>query len=154
MRGAVLAYGDAGVGADDLHIQMRIRQRIADLLKCAARREHGEGIDKYDFSAGGHTSGDAYHVGLCNAHVPGALRIQRAELFRPGAALKVRIQHKDPGIGADFSQRLAISRSGRDLIHNAPPPFQPRQPERPARQQPFHTVPYWGRFRATPYRFP
>ena len=74
MCSAVFTDGDAGVGADDLDIQLRITNGVADLLKRSACGEHGKGCRKRNFTAGGQTGSNADHVALCDAAVKETFR--------------------------------------------------------------------------------
>ena len=124
MRGTVLADGNAGVGADDFYISMRVSQGISNLLECSAGGKHSERVDKNSLAAGGKARRHSHHVGLGDAHVPGPLRIKRGKFISPGAALQVRVQNHDVGVAADFGQRFAVSGTGGNLTYERKPPFQ------------------------------
>ena len=92
---AVFTDRDTGVGADDLDIQLRITNGVADLLKRSACGEHGKGRRKRNFTAGGQTGSNADHVALCDAAVKEAFRVCFFEDARLGGSSKVCIQNDD-----------------------------------------------------------
>ena len=95
MCSAVFTDRDAGVGADDLDIQLRITDGVADLLKRSACGKHGKGRRKRNFTAGGQTGSNADHVALCDAAVKETLRVCFFEDARLGGSSKVCIQNDD-----------------------------------------------------------
>ena len=95
MCSAVFTDRDAGVGADDLDVQLRITNGVADLLKRSACGEHGKGRRKRNFTAGSQTGSNADHVALCDAAVKETLRVCFFEDARLGGSSKVCIQNDD-----------------------------------------------------------
>ena len=147
--GAVLAHGQAAVGADDLHVQARVSHAVADLLKGPAGGEHSKGVDKGLLAAGGQAGSHTNHVGLSDAHVKKAVRMSSAKVLGHGGAGQVRVQDHQVGfLLGQFHQRLAVSGAGRNLIcHLTCPPFLPGRP--PARPGPADTALRWAPCRAS-----
>ena len=66
---AVLTDSDAGVCRADLHVQVRVADRVADLLIGAARREHREGACKRHHTGGREACRDAHHIAFRDSAV-------------------------------------------------------------------------------------
>ena len=96
--GAVLAHGDARVGAHNLHVEVGVAHGVAHLLKGAARGEHGEGRREGHLPAGGQAGGNANHVALGDAAVDKALRVFFLEDAGLGGLCQIRVQHNDVGV--------------------------------------------------------
>ena len=109
MGGAVLADGDAAVGADDLDVQMGIGDGVADLLVRAAGSEDGEGVGKGLQTGGSHARGNADHVILRDAAVEEALGISGPEVLRLSGHGQVCVQDHQLGVLlGKFYQGLAV----------------------------------------------
>ena len=91
--GAVLTDRQAGVGGGNLHVQVRVADGVANLLKAAARHEHGEAGNKGHIAHRGHTGGDAHHVLLGNAAVKVALGVSLAENLGLGGGGQVGVKN-------------------------------------------------------------
>ena len=118
VRRAVLADGDARMGADDLDVQLRIADRVAHLLERSARREHRKGRRERDLSAGRKARRNTDHVALRDAAVKEAFRIFFLEDAGFRGRGKIRVQHNDIGIfGGQLRDRLAKALSCSLLYH-------------------------------------
>ena len=93
MGSAVLAYRDARMGSPDLHVQMRVSDGIAHLLKGPACSEHGKGADKGNLSHQRKPCRHAHHVGLRDTAVNMSVRICFLENACLGSRRQVRVQH-------------------------------------------------------------
>ena len=147
--GAVLAHGQAAVGANDLDVQAGVSHAVADLLPGPPGGEHGEGVDKGLLAAGGQASGDADHVGLGDAHVKETVGVLGPETLGHGGAGQVGVQdYQVRLLGSQFFQGLAVSGPCRDLLcHVTCPPSLPGRP--PAPDVPVDTALRWGPCRAS-----
>ena len=117
MGRSVLTHGDSRMGRSDLHIEVRVTDRVAHLLVISARRKHRKRTDKRNFSAGCKTCRDSCHIRLGNTDVPVALRkclLKNAGLCR---TCQIRVQHDQ--IFMLFSklyQCVAVTLSGCNLL--------------------------------------
>ena len=105
------------MGRSDLHIEVRVTDRVAHLLVISARRKHCKRTDKRNFSAGCKTCRDSCHIRLCNTDVPVALRkclLKNAGLCR---TCQIRIQNYQILVFfAHFYQCVAVTLSGCNLL--------------------------------------
>ena len=140
---AVLAHGNAGVGAADLHVELGVGNGVADLLIGPACTEHGKGGAEGDQPHGGQACTDVHHVALGNAAVEEAVGIGGLEIFGHGSAGQVGVQDDDLVIGsAQLYKSLAVSFTGCDFFTHG---FSPPVPSMPAR-----AVRRWAPCRASP----
>ena len=95
MAAAILAHGNTGVGTADLHIELGIRNGVADLLVGPAGSEHGERGAVGDQSHGGQSGRNVHHIGLGNAAVIKAVRMGGFEILGHCSAGQIGIQHHD-----------------------------------------------------------
>ena len=65
----VLAHGDTRMGCADLYVQMRVADRITNLLEVTSRRKHGKGTDKRYLATGSKTCRNTCHITFCNTAV-------------------------------------------------------------------------------------
>ena len=112
MGSAVLTYGNARMSGADLHIQMGITNRIADLLKSPSCRKHGKGADERDLACGGKACCDAHHVALSDAAVDMSVRKCLLENTGFGSCCQVCVQNDQIRIlCAILCQRIAVALS-------------------------------------------
>ena len=123
--GAVLAHGQAAVGAHDLDIHAGVGDGVAHLLPGAAGGEHGEGVGKGLEAAGGQAGGHALHVALGDAHVEEALGIGGFKALGHGGSGQVGLQHDQLGITvSQGDQGVAVGITGGFLFrHVSSPPI-------------------------------
>ena len=95
MATAILTHGNTGVGTADLHIELGIRNGVADLLVGSAGSEHGKRGAVGDQSHGGQSSRNIHHIGLSNAAVIKAIRMGGLEILGHRSASQIGIQHND-----------------------------------------------------------
>ena len=118
MSGTILTYGNARMSGADLHIQMGITNRIADLLKGTACRKHGKGADERDLACGGKACCDAHHVALSDTTVDMSLRKCFLENTGLGGSGQVRVQNDQIRIlCAVLCQRVAVALSCCDFLY-------------------------------------
>ena len=123
MACAVLTDRQSGMRSADLDIEMRVTDRIADLLKRSSGCEHGEAGGKGDLAAGSQSGCHAHHVRLGDAHIEMALRTDLRCLSGFGAAGQIGIQHDDVRILLhQLGQCLTISDSRCTFAHSHLPP--------------------------------
>ena len=121
MACAVLTDRQSGMRSADLDIEMRITDRIADLLKCSSGCEHGKAGGKGDLAAGSQSGCHAHRLG--DAHIEMALRTDLRCLSGFGAAGQIGIQHDDVRILLhQLGQCLTISDSRCTFAHSHLPP--------------------------------
>ena len=107
------------MGGSDLDVQVRVADGVADLLKAAARNEHGKAGHEGDIAHRGHTGGDADHVLLGNAAVKMTVRELFAEDLGLGGGGQVGIKD-DQVVGAlagKLHQRVAVAYTGGNFFH-------------------------------------
>ena len=116
--GAVLTDRQAGVGGGNLHVQVRVADGVANLLKAAARHEHGEAGNKGHIAHRGHTGGDAHHVLLGNAAVKVALGVSLAENLGLGGGGQVGVKNHQivSALLGQFYQRIAVADAGSNFL--------------------------------------
>ena len=95
MGRAVLTDRDAGMGCADLHIQVRIADGVANLLKGTAGCKHGKCRCERHFPGCCDPGRDSHHVRLRDAAVNVALREGLLEGSGLGCACEVSIQDND-----------------------------------------------------------
>ena len=71
---SVFSNRDTSVCCSDFYIQMRISDRITNLLISTSCCKHCKRTDKWNFSACCNTRCDTCHICLCNTNIPMALR--------------------------------------------------------------------------------
>ena len=127
VAGAVLADGNAAVRRADLHIQVRIADGIADLLKGASRHKHRKAGNERHKAHRRHARRRSDHVRLRDAAVKVPVREFLLERARHRGFREVRIQHdKILVLTADFYQRSAVARACCNLhFTHGPPPVPP-----------------------------
>ena len=131
---AVLADADARVGGADLDVEVRVGDRVSNLLVGAARREHRERGAVGDETHRGHTGGDVDHVGLGNAAVVEFFRVRLGDLAGLRGVGEVGVEHDDLIILFDkLDQRFAVSLTGCNFISHVLSPPIPSKPARAAR---------------------
>ena len=102
---AVFTDGDTGMGGAELDVQVRIADRVADLLEGTTRREHGKGA-REDGEAGKAQAGrDADHVLLGDTAVEEAVGVFLLELGGLGGAGEVGVKDHDFLIGLTEVQK-------------------------------------------------
>jgi len=98
MAGSVVAGGQSGVRARDLHVQLRVAYFLAQLLQHAHAAKHRVGGDKRDLPAGRQAGGYAARVLLRDAYVHMLQRQRSRELRRPAGFPDIRVHHINVGV--------------------------------------------------------
>ena len=93
MARTILTHGNAGVRCTDLHIDMRIANRIAHLLKRAARRKHSEGRSENQIARCGKACRNAHEVAFRNTRVKKLIGIGFFKHSGFGSRRQVGIHH-------------------------------------------------------------
>ncbi len=113
MGRAVFSYRDPRMGRADLHIQMRISDRITHLFKCTSRREHSEGTRERNLARR-----NSHHIALCDTAVDMAFRECLLEYSRLGCRRQVGVQYNDVRmLFSQFGQSIAVALSCCDLLY-------------------------------------
>ena len=81
------------MGSADLHVQLRVADGVADLLKGTSCGEHGKGAGKGNLACGGDACRHAHHVGLGDTAVDVALREGLLEDASLCGVCKVSVQN-------------------------------------------------------------
>ena len=118
VSGAVLSYRETSVRSANLNVQMRITNRISNLLKRTTRREHCKRGCKDLVTSSCNAGCHANHVGLSNAAVHKALRILLAVLA--GTSCLCQVSIKDEKIVVLFTklyQGFSVSLSGGNFLY-------------------------------------
>ena len=129
MRGAVLAHRDTGVRGTDLNVEVRVADRVTDLLKGAAGGEHGKGAREGNAAGGRDTGGDAHQVALGNAHIEEAVGAGGLELagLRGGGQVGVE-DHKVIMLVGELDEGLAVAYARGDFLDVCHPRAPLRRP--------------------------
>ena len=107
--GSVLTYGDAGVRRADLYVQVRVADRIADLLIGAACREHCKRTGKRHHAGCRKACRNAHHISFRDTAVEMSVRISLSKNARLGRACQIRIQnYKVRHLRAQFQKGLSV----------------------------------------------
>src|SRR5450759_573339 len=110
-------HGEAGVGRDDAHVEVRVGDVRPELLGAAERREHGHRRGERDLAADGEARGRPHHVLFRDAEVEEPLRVRAGEVTGLVAHHQVRRQHHYAVIGrGDLGQYLAIHLASGELV--------------------------------------
>ena len=117
--------GNAGHEANDADRQVRVGDRVDDLVEGAPGREHAEGVHERDQAAAGERPGHTDHVRLGHASVDEAVRERRLKEVDLTLAGQVAAQADDlRALPGQFDQRVTIRLEdgavGR-LQHGLPP---------------------------------
>ena len=91
MGRAVFSYRDPRMGRADLHIQMRISDRITHLFKCTSRREHSERTRERNLARRGDPRRNSHHIALCDTAVDMAFRECLLEYSRLGRRRQIGV---------------------------------------------------------------
>ena len=107
------------MGGADLDVQVRVADGVADLLKAAARNEHGKAGHEGNIAHRGHTGGDADHVLLGNAAVKVTIRVLLAEDFGFGGSGQVGVKDHQivSALLGQLYQRVAVADTGSNFFN-------------------------------------
>src|SRR5699024_507778 len=127
MCGSVFPDRNARVGSADLHIQMRISDRVSYLLICAANSKHRKRTCKRNFSRCSESCRNPHHIFLRDTTVDKAVRVNLLELTASCRLCQIRIEHDDIFMfRSELHQFFTITISRRNSLyiwHNASPSF-------------------------------
>ena len=91
----IFSNGNAAMGADDLDIELRIDNTVADLFPCSAGAEHGKGGKKGHIAACCQSGCHTDHVIFGNAHFKESFRCHVFCFYRLRTAGQIGIQYDD-----------------------------------------------------------
>ena len=160
MGGAVLPHRQARVAGNDLDVELRVGDGVADLVVGAAGGEHGKAGGEGGVAHAGQTRSHAHHVLLGNAAVEEPVGVLLPEQGSLGGGGQVRVQHHNVVMAflGQLHQRAAVAVTGGDFFHLshccARPPSLTARRRCAVRPSPFHTRRHWGLCRASPPRSP
>ena len=122
MRRAILADRDAGVRRTDLHVEVRIADRVPDLVVAASGAEDGKGAGEDRAAGKCEACRHIDHVLLGDAHIDKAVRIVGTELGRLRRACQVGVdRHHIEAFLHKLDERLSECLAGRSSSHLRPP---------------------------------
>ena len=108
VRRAVFADRKTRVAPDNLHVQTRVADVIADLIVDTAGRKDREGMDQRGRSACCEARCHIDHVRFRDAHIVEPLRILLGEILGHRAGLQVRVKNIDILIPAELGKGFSI----------------------------------------------
>ena len=125
--GAVLAHGEAAVGAHHRHVEVGVGDGVADLLKGTAGGKDGKAVGKGLLAGGCQTGGHGHHIALGDAHVEEPVGVGLGKALGHGGAGEVGVQNHQVGVlSAQLYERVAVGGAGGDLLsHLTSPPIPP-----------------------------
>ena len=99
------------VSSADLYVEVGVTDRVADLLVCAACREHCKGACEGNASGGGDTCRDRDHITLCDTAVEvtcGKFLLEYAGL---GCRREVSVKNDEVIFFTELGKRVAVGLS-------------------------------------------
>ena len=118
VRSTILTNGNSAVGSTNLNIQLRISNRVANLLKSTSCSKHSKSTCERHFSSCCDSGSNSHHVALCNTAVDMTLR----ECFLKDSGLcscsKVSVQNNQIIMFfSKFYESVTITCSGGNLLY-------------------------------------
>ena len=93
MGSTIFTYRDSAVSSTDLNIDLRICDRVTNLLKCTSSCKHCKCAGKRNFSCGSQTCSDTHHIALSNTAVDVTFREFFLEHTCLSSCSKVSVQN-------------------------------------------------------------
>ena len=91
----IFTYGNTGMCCADFHIQMRITNRVTNLLKCTSCSKHRKRTCKWNFACRCQSCRNSHHVTLSDTTVNMAFRESLFENTGLCGSRKVCIQYNE-----------------------------------------------------------
>ena len=114
----ILSYGDTRMGSSDLYIQLRIGNRVANLLKSTSCGKHSKRTSKRNLTGSGKSRCNTNHITLCDTTVNVSVRKCFLEHSRLCSSGKIRIQNNQVlKFCSQLCQGISITLTSRNLFY-------------------------------------
>ena len=118
MARSILTYRDSGMRCADLDIEVRITDRISDLLISTPCCKHCKGGRKRGLACCRKSCRNRHHIALCDSAVIKTLRVFFCKIRGSCGGLQVRIQNNDfRMIRTELLQCVSVALTGCDLLN-------------------------------------
>ena len=118
MSSSILTYRDTGMSSTDLNVQVRISDRVTNLLKCSSCCEHSKRRSERDLSAGSKSCCYSHHISFSDTTVNVTLRECFFENTSLSSSCKVCIKYDNIRIlCAKLCQSVTVAFSRCDLLY-------------------------------------